>query len=205
MSEARNNVSAPPTKELSDEALILSLQSGDYNALQKIAERYGSSLYGFLARYLGDAHLAEDVYQDTLLRVAEKHLSFNSARSFRPWLFAIAANLAKDECRKRKQRNRELPAELVAPKSIPGAPEVEAERREELNILGIALSELDADSRAIVLLHFKEGMRYREIAEALLIPMGTVKSRIHSAVKRLSVLWNQSAAVVATSGTQGGK
>jgi RNA polymerase sigma-70 factor (ECF subfamily) len=179
-------------ESVSDEALMLCVQAGELSALQDLMARYEKGLYSFLARYVGDRHLAEDLFQDTFLRIAQKRESFAPDRGFRSWLFSIAANLARDACRRRKVRSRR-DQEWLRP-SEPLRPDVAAERREELEIVEATLEELPEDARTMVLLHFYEGLRYRDVAEALGVPVGTVKSRVHWAVSKLARAWSEGAA-----------
>jgi RNA polymerase sigma-70 factor (ECF subfamily) len=187
----------PVDESVSDEALMLCVQAGELSALQGLMVRYEKGLYNFLARCTGDRHLAEDLFQDTFLRVVEKRESFDPGRGFRSWLFSISANLARDACRRRKVRSRDLEAggeRLARPEPV--RPDVEAERREEMEIARVTLDKLPEDAKAMVLMHFCEGLRYREVAEIIGVPVGTVKSRIHWAVEKLARAWSESAVSV---------
>ncbi len=191
----------PPGESVSDEALMLCVQAGELSALEDLMVRYKKGLYNFLARYTGDRHLAEDLFQDTFLRVVEKRESFDPGRGFRSWLFSISANLARDACRRRKVRSRDLAAEgEFRERQEPVQPDVEAERHEEMEIARATLDKLPDDAKAMVLMHFYEGLRYREVAEILGVPVGTVKSRVHWAVAKLARAWSEGA-VSALSGT----
>lgn len=170
---------------------MLCVQAGDLSALRELVARYERGLYNFLVRYTGDAHLAEDLFQDTFLRLVERSERFDPERGFRPWLFSIAANLARDACRRREVRARPVGEEMLVERSEPEGPDVEAERREEMELVRLTLAKLPEDARSMVLLHFYQGLRYREIAEMLGVPVGTVKSRVHWAVDRLSRAWGE--------------
>lgn len=175
---------------VSDEALMLCVQVGEHSSLQELVGRYERSLYNFLARYTGDAHLAEDIFQETFLHLIERREQFDPDRGFRPWLYSIAANLARDACRRRDVRSR-FSAEVFAGKGVQEPPDVEAERREEMDLVRATLAELPEDARSMVLLHFYQGLRYKEVAEILDVPVGTVKSRVHWAVERLCRAWSE--------------
>lgn len=195
--------SAPPRRtDVSDEALMMCVQSGDLTSLQELLLRYERPLYGFLARYTGDAHLAEDLFQDCFVRLVQKRASFDPERGFRPWLYSVAANLARDACRRREVRSREAGRERLAVSASakgPPRPDEEAARIEEAEIVREVVDELPGDARAMVLLHFFQGLTYREVAEALDVPVGTVKSRMHWAVQKLAGKWNERAAGVVES------
>ena len=192
---------SPKRTDASDEALMMSVQGGDLTGLQELMLRYERALYGFLARYTGDGHLAEDLFQDCFLRLVQKRDSFDPGRGFRPWLYSIVANLARDACRRREVRSREANRERLASKETVPRPDEEAERLEEAEIVREVVADLPGDARAMVLLHFYQGLTYREVAAALDTPVGTVKSRMHWAVQRLARAWNERAASALASGS----
>ncbi len=183
----------------SDEELFLRYRGDEGAALEALVRRYEQPLYSYLVRYLGDTHQAEDAFQETFLRLARAAGEFDTAREFRPWMYAIAANIARDVLRKRKVRraasldgaaegsSADAKVEGEKQDADPAAmmPLDAAQRSEEASVLHEGIERLGADYRTAVRLHFFQGMKYREIAEALTIPLGTVKSRIHSALKQL--------------------
>jgi RNA polymerase sigma factor (sigma-70 family) len=89
-------------------------------------------------------------------------------------------------------------AEVFAGSGVQEPPDVEAERREEMELVRATLVELPEDARSMVLLHFYQGLRYKEVAEILDVPVGTVKSRVHWAVEKLCRAWNEGMASVAS-------
>lgn len=189
--------------DVSDETLMMCVQSGELTSLQELMLRYERPLYGFLARYTGDGHLAEDLFQDCFVRLVQVRDAFEAGRGFRPWLYSIAANLARDACRRREVRSREegrqrLAARERSSRSEALRPDQEAERHEEAEIVREVLDELPGDARAMVLLHFFQGLTYGEVAAALGAPVGTVKSRVHWAVQKLMAKWNERAAAGAS-------
>ena len=186
--------------EQSDEQVFEAFRRDEPGAYRELIERYHDDLLRFLTRMMGDRAAAEDIFQDTFLQVHISAASFDSSRRFRPWLFTIAANKARDALRK---RNRRKTVELSAPikKSEPGASFVDllevdvpppdeamdlAERDEQvqqaLQLLGPAL-------REVLLLAYFQRLSYAQIAEDLGIPLGTVKSRMHSAVAAFARAW----------------
>ncbi len=189
--------------DVSDEALMMCVQDGDLTSLQELMLRHQRALYGFLARYTGDRHLAEDLFQDCFVRLVQKRSAFDPTRGFRPWLYAVAANLARDACRRREVRSREAGRERLALKREPPRPDEDAAKLEEAEIVREVIAELPGDARAMVLMHFFQGMTYRETAAALDVPIGTVKSRMHWAVQKLAAKWNERAASMLTSGSAG--
>lgn len=172
--------------------------------LATLIQRYERELYSFLRRYLGDAALAEDAFQATFLQVHRKGHLFDSKRKFRPWLYTVATNRAIDLQRRNKRHqavsldrtNRTNNAEagslidlLPSGDTGPGERFELAERTEWVRRAVASLPE--TLQQAVSLVYFR-GLKYREAAAELSVPVGTVKSRLHSAVGRLGQQWKES-------------
>ena len=187
----------------SDEAIL-----GRYQQTRRredfaqLVYRYERELFNYLRRYLGDAESAEDVFQSTFLQVHLNCEQFQADRRFRPWLYCIATNQAIDLQRKNRRykalsldrttENEEadlgsllslLAGNTPSPIKLVGDAEQAQWVRE-------ALQRLPEPFRAVVHLAYYQGMTYVEVAEALSIPVGTVRSRLHSAVAKLHDMWN---------------
>jgi RNA polymerase sigma-70 factor (ECF subfamily) len=184
------------THDASDEILMSRFRTGqDDAAFTALVHRYEIELFGFLRRRLGHRESAEEAFQETFLRVYRHAGQFDATRSFRPWLFAIAANQARDT-RRRGARERTVAlvrsddegrgtlVETLAAAAGPSAAE-RAEAGETRTLVQAALHRLTEPQRRVITLIFGEGYKYREAAAALGIPVGTVKSRLHAAVRRV--------------------
>ncbi|MCX8138525.1 MAG: sigma-70 family RNA polymerase sigma factor [Gemmataceae bacterium] len=183
----------------SDEELLLRLQRGEPAALDLLVRRYERELFGYLCRYLNDDELAEDVFQNTFLQVFLKIEQYEAGRAARPWLYAIATHQAIDALR-RLQRRRDRAGlweertgddesavcgwDLVAAEEIDGPLDL-LERAEQRTLVRQAVANLPPLLRSVVLLVYFQGLKYHEAAEVLGIPIGTVKSRLHAALKKL--------------------
>lgn len=191
--------------QVSDEALFEKYRSGDSAAMRTLMERHVHDLLAFLTRMVGDRAGAEDVFQDTFLQIHQAAGTFDATRRFRPWLFTIAANKARDYLR-RKNRRRTLdlsapigagrsggddsPTEFVDLLEIdvpPPAAGIEAE--EQSRLVQETLETLPPSLKEILLLAYFQRLSYAQIAEDLQIPLGTVKSRLHAAVATFSKRW----------------
>ncbi len=174
------------------------LQRGRREALDELIRRYEHELYGYLRRYTGDDELAQDVFQNTFLHVYLKIDQYESGRAARPWLYAIATHQAVDALRRRqRQRDRTTPlltdGEQRDESSIlwePAARESDdpldsLARSEQQALVRSAVAGLPEFLRQVVLLVYFQGLKYHEAAEVLGIPVGTIKSRLHNALKRL--------------------
>lgn len=187
-----------------DELLLLRYRdTGSREVFAQLVQRYERELYSYLRRYLGDAELAEDAFQATFLQVHLKCNSFEMDRRFRPWLYTIATNQAIDAQRRNKRHRMvsldrsgtgddgddvaKLANLLVAASPSPMQEVSDAERGDWLRN---ALDELPESYRQVLNLVYYQGLKYREAADALAIPVGTVKSRIHAAILKLNEMWH---------------
>jgi len=183
----------------SDEELLVDYrQSGNRRAFEELVHRYERELYGYLRNYLGDAATAEDVFQQTFLQVYLKCDQFEPERKFRPWLYAVATNQAIDYQRHHgRHRMTSLDRRIKGwDDSENGSfaeifdcpqrgPAEESQSLEQADEVRRAVDSLPEQTKQVVLLVYFRGMKYREAALALNVPLGTVKSRLHGAIQRL--------------------
>lgn len=146
----------------------------------ELLRRYERLLAGFLRRQVGDAD-AEDVFQEVWLRVARGARRFDAARRFKPWLFGIALNESRSWLRKRPRRIEAgiEPGSVADPRGAPSGAAVDVERM---------LATLTQEQREVMVLRYQLDLSEEEIAQVLGIPRGTVKSRAHAALARLTEL-----------------
>lgn len=172
-----------------DEELMAAVMLGNIAALRPIVERYQTTLLRLFHRVLGaDDATAEDLVQETFIRLLQQR-SFRPDRPFRPWLYTVASNLARDHRRAQARRPQSAGEEelLEIPDGGPG-PHERAERTAELRRVAVALAQLPAPYRQTLTLRYVEEMRVNEIARFLRLPVGTVKSRLTMGRKRLRAL-----------------
>jgi RNA polymerase sigma-70 factor (ECF subfamily) len=189
--------------EQTDEGLLDAYRHGDSVSFRKLVERYQRELFHFLVRFLGDRAAAEDVFQDTFLKVHEAAVGFDLQRRFRPWLFTIAANTARDLIRSRARRpasssqtlgmNRdEDPTQWID--LVPANGEMPGEALDKTELaerVRSTVMEMPDSLRQILLLSYFEQFPYKEISDILGIPLGTVKSRLHAAVGDFAHRWKK--------------
>ena len=175
--------------------LIRRARKHDPEALSALVDTYGARVFGLLYRMTGSRDTAEDLLQETFLRVVRMIGQYEHTGRFEAWLFRIAANLVRDRARRAKHRGRTLTLDGLASdgeaetRSVPdgsqpdpGQKLADKEAGERLDAALKGLSEMD---REIVLLrHFSE-LSFKEIADVLQIPLGTALARAHRALKRL--------------------
>lgn len=171
----------------------------DPDALAELVDRYSDRVFGLLFRLTGSRDLAEDLMQDTFLRLVRTIESYEHTGRFEAWLFRIAANLARDAGRMRRRRGvasslGEAPPGAVplhhAGREAPTDPGDVVVSRELSERLAARMTELSAMDREILLLRHYAELSFREIAEHLRIPLGTALARAHRALQRLRVVMN---------------
>ena len=193
----------PP--EATDEEVLRQFRlTGDASAFETLVHRYEHDLFGYLRRYLHSVEMAEDVFQATFLQVHLKRDSFEDGRLFRPWLYAIATHQAIDaQRRNRRHRMVELDrrhgdedshAFVTALASRDTTADDQAETEEARLQVRSAIDGLTAPQRMVVELVYQQGLKYREAAKRIGIPVGTVKSRVRAALLKLGESWNHAPA-----------
>ncbi len=190
--------------QVSDEILFERYRGGDRAAFRTLIERHQPELLRFLIRLVGDQAGAEDVFQEAFLQVHLAADTFDTSRRFRPWLFTIAANKARDYLRRKgRRRTLELSAPVDRDRGDGGeagsfvdlmevrvpAPGDALDKDETNRLVQRALDELPLMLREILLLAYFQRISYAQIADELGIPLGTVKSRLHAAVAAFAKRW----------------
>jgi len=188
-----------------DEELVELYRRGAADALEILIRRHHDDLMRFLTRLVGERAGAEDVFQEAFLQVHTSVESFDTSRRFKPWLFTIAANKARDLLR-RNTRRRTL--DLSAPVAgragaenggptfvdllsidAPSVTEVSGRQERDRQVQEV-VGDLPFMLREVLLLAYFQHLSYSQIAEALEIPLGTVKSRLHAAVGAFAKRWH---------------
>ena len=192
-----------PSSQSDEELLMDYRERGDSEAFSELVRRYERELYSYLRRYLGDAEMAEDAFQAAFLQVHRKCQHYEPGRAFRPWLYTIATNQAID-AQRRSRRHRLVSLDRAGARdgedvgklldlltSKEPTPSTQLNAAERSAWLRTAVDQLPQSLRDVIQLVYFQEMKYREAAEVLDIPVGTVKSRMHAAVAKLNEAWNQ--------------
>jgi RNA polymerase sigma-70 factor (ECF subfamily) len=179
-----------------DEQLLTEHLTGQPGRFEQLVERHSAELFRFLARFTGSATTAEDLVQDAFLQVHLSAETFDRSRRFKPWLFTIAANKARDFLRSRGRRPEvPLDAHVGSDESegqrfldfmadVSDMPSENLERHEQQLFVRQLLEGMPDHLREVLILSYFHRLPYKEIAGILDIPLGTVKSRLHAAVTR---------------------
>ena len=188
-------------EKLTDAELLQRYIQGDETAFREIVNRYKNSLYAFLKQFLNRPELVDDVFQETFLQLFTSRTSFDPSRPLRPWLFTIAANKAKDALRK-AQRTSAVPIGTISDaedmsfdemlntlRSDMTEPYEAVERSETAARVSEVIANMPENLREILILAYFNKFSYKQMADALSIPIGTVKSRLHTAVAHFAKDW----------------
>ena len=159
-------------------------KNGDVKAFEQLYERLSGGLFNYCVRLLGDWHRAEDVLVETFTKFARSDL--DERRNLRAWLYRVATNACYSLFRKRKTEARCFELQLAEVSGNPGP-----DFTEDLRVQRF-LNQLPGHQRIVIALKFYEQMTYRDIAEVLCCPVGTVKSRVHEGLRRLRSLMEDS-------------
>ncbi len=173
---------------LPDENLMLGIQQGNRGDLSALVERHHSPLLGFLYRMTGgDRSLAEDMVQETLLRLLRSIDQYQYPRPFKPWLYTIATNLVRDHYKRAEIRHTQsMPDDSVEYlRYLDDGPEDVVLFGDETQQVILAMRRLPEHQREAVILRYFQELSLAEIAEILDVPVGTVKSRLSLGLGRL--------------------
>lgn len=183
-----------------DDELVTAHLAGQPGAFDALVARYATGLYSFFVHLVGQSAAADDLVQETFLQVHLAAATFDPQRSFKPWLYTIAANKGRDYLRARVRKatqsldvalggDDEAPSGAAQlPSEAPAAADetLAQEQRDQVREL---ISRMPEHLRLILILGYYQRLPYAEIAEILGIPVGTVKSRLHAAVNQFAKLW----------------
>jgi RNA polymerase sigma-70 factor, ECF subfamily len=180
----------------SDEQIMWRVRSNDdAEAFAQLVNKWQGSIQRLCVRMLGDAHRGEDLAQEAFARLYAKRHQYEPAARFSTYLWRVALNLCYDELRRLKRRpetslesfDTEEPFSILdAHAAVETTPESEIQSREQAELVREALQKLPEHYRAVVVLRHYEDLKFREIADVLDIPEGTVKSRMAEGLQQLS-------------------
>ncbi|MBL8793258.1 MAG: RNA polymerase sigma factor [Planctomycetia bacterium] len=189
--------------DCSDEELLSRFCLGQTESFGVLVKRYEKELFGYLQRYLGDRTLADDVFQNTFLQLYTKIGTYEHGKPVRPWLYTIATHQAIDALRRVGRRQTisldqgksELAdgqtktlIEVIEARGPDPLEQLQGEERRQR--VRASVDQLPEFLRQVVVLAYYQGLKYREIAEVLDVPVGTVKSRLHAALVKLQGAWS---------------
>ena len=183
---------------VSDEDLMVKCSKGDMSAFELLVRRYQTPLINYIHRSLGDYQRAEDLSQETFLRVFKHASRYKPTASFKSWLYTIATNLCRNEIRNLKRRNTCFLEDLVEEgedvydtefvADTRYLPDLLLEKKEQRQIIRKALAQLPENQRVALTLVTYQELRYEEVAKILGCSVGAVKTLIHRARQKMKKL-----------------
>ena len=181
--------------QLSDEQLFQLFQNGDMRAFDQLMIRYKDRLYNFIYGIVNDVDLAEDLAQDTYLKVFTHKDSYKELYKFSTWMYTIAKNLAFTELRKKKRRKTSSFSDITKNEWEIDVPDTKSNpidekimSSEKRKIIQNALSQISLDFRIIIILRDIQELSYEDVSKIIEVPLGTVKSRINRGREKLRQL-----------------
>ncbi len=171
---------------LSDKSLMLAVRDGDVDQFGELFQRHHERLFAFFYRMTADPAASEDLSQEVFVRMLKYRSTFGEESDFRGWMYQIARNVRADYFRKR-QTETLLMQHTSTDQQPPHSRELE--KREQLSVLQRALLALPEDKREVLILARYEEMKCETIAAILSIEVGTVRVRVHRALRELRTLF----------------
>ena len=170
-----------------DEQLIARFQSGDERAYIELVNRFRDRLINFVYPFLGNLEQAEDVVQDTMLKLYEKKHYYREIAKFSTWIYTIARNLANTELRKKKRRKTTYISRMTREERQYDIPAVQPDLNQNIQNefirerINEAIKELPEHFKTVIILRDIQELSYDDISNIVGVPLGTVKSRINRA------------------------
>ena len=179
-------------QKISDEELMERFQEADLSAYDEIVNRYKDQLFNFAYRFLSNSYEAQDVVQETFVRLYTKKHAYQRIAKFSTWLYTITGNLAKTELRKRKRRNitpiSQMGHEdqLYEIEDLYANPEKDVDSNLKEALLQGAINQLPPRFKQVVILVDIQELSYEDVADIMHVPLGTIKSRLNRARRKLA-------------------
>jgi len=173
-----------------DNDLMMRVRDGEVAQLGVLFERHQNMLYNFFLRMSSNREASQDLVQEVFLRILRYRHTFRGESKFTVWMYSIARNAYADHFRKRK---KETPVDIEALErtSADPLPHETLEQEQEIAMLRRALDKLASEKREVLLMSRFQDLKYHEIAEILQCPVGTIKARVHWALKDLKKIFDQ--------------
>jgi RNA polymerase sigma-70 factor (ECF subfamily) len=189
---------------MNDTGLLQRYAAGEEGAFRELVGEYRDSIYAFLSRFLNRSELVDDVFQETFMQLYVSRDTFDLSRPLRPWLFTIAVNKARDALRRRQRPDstnlgsmfdndeHSIDDVLNTLDSDMHMPHDDLIKEETAGAVKQVIARLPVKLREILILAYFHQLSHAEMAGILGIPVGTVKSRLHTAVGRFAEAWHAS-------------
>ena len=177
------------TENSEDHKLMLAVKDGDVDKLGLLFERYNKKIFNFYLYQIHDNHISEDLLQEVFLRILKYQNTYTNQSTFKTWIFKIAHNVMIDYLKKnKKMQTQELDMNI---KDETNTPEKMLLMKREIQLLKAALRKINNQAKELILMSKFQNMCYKEIGKVLGCSEGTIKVRMHRAIKELSHVYHQ--------------
>lgn len=179
---------------MTDAKLIENFKKGDIEAFNHLVNRWQQRIHRFAYRYFSSHDEAMEITQKTFIKAYKKLNTLDDTHKFSAWIYRIANNLCLDETKRagrRRSASMEALSEHPTAQSLAANPDQQIQQSELGSILQLALNQLPAEQRIVVIMKEYEGLKFREIADILKVPENTAKSRMYYGLKKLRQLFEQ--------------
>lgn len=179
---------------MNDAQLVKNFRKGDIEAFNLLVDRWQQRIHRFAFRYFASHDEAMEITQKTFIKVYKKLHTLEDADKFSSWIYRIANNLCLDESKRvgrRRSASMEALAEHPMAEQLAANPDRQVQHDELGSILQLALNQLPAEQRIVIIMKEYQGLKFREIAEILDEPENTVKSRMYYGLNKLRQLFEQ--------------
>lgn len=175
-------------KEPADNELMFQVRDGEVGRLAILFERHHQKLFNFFIKMTANRDVSEDLVQEVFLRILKYRHTYRGESQFTLWMFRIARNAYTDHFRKnRREESFDEKVELLS--SEAPLPLETIEYGQDLNLLQKALEKLPAEKREVLVLSRFQNLKYHEIADLMNCTVGTIKTRVHRAIKDLRTIF----------------
>lgn len=175
----------------SDEELMMQLQAGNSKCFELLYDRYHKRLFYYLKKFVKDTELAEDLLHDVFVKIYESCIRFDTNQKFSTWAFAIATNAFRNEYRNTNNRTRIIDTKLKFEKQSHISNDSSIDKSNFSKQVNTYIENLDEENKMLILLRFHEELTVPEISKILLIPEGTIKSRLFYQLKKMSQVFKE--------------
>ncbi len=178
--------------EVMDAELIMDCKLGKRGAYNTLMDRWYQRVYNYALRYTGDHHSAEHIAQTTFIQVYRKIDHLKDTRKFKSWIYSIATNFCHSESRKKSAKSKLVTTTLELPQVADfNHPEKIYNQEERGTVLRQILGQISPEQRQVIIMKEYEGLKFREIADALKISENTVKARLYYGLDAMKKIVNK--------------
>lgn len=175
----------------SDKSMMFEIARGSTLAFQTLYQKFGNKMYHYFLKMTNqNQHTSEDLLQELFIQIHLNAHKYNPEFQLSTWMYAIASNLVKNANRKALNQQRLLNQELIEQDDFEMDNQQVLEKKQLTNLIYQFAQNIDADAASMLYLRYQEQFQLSEIADIMNLPLGTVKSKLHSITKKIATKFN---------------